>query len=102
MKEISVLDIFITTKELVLLMKYSPNNQILDLGVILYIYYNINLFNYLALTSTKIVQSNVINLLIYNINTITIKLLNLVRVILKSILYILELKLNLVSLTYLI
>ena len=102
MEEIGVLDIFITINKLALLVKHSPNNQILDLGVILYIYYNINLFNSLALTSIRITQGNIINLLARGINTIIIRLLNLVRMIFKSILYILELKLNLVSFARLI
>ena len=44
----------ITTSELALLVKHSAKSWILDLSIILYIYYNINLFNYIAPTSTKI------------------------------------------------
>ena len=94
--------IFIATSKSALLVKYSTNNWILDSGVILYIYYNINLFNSIAPTSLRVIQGNILTLLIYNISAIIVKLLNLARVVLESILYILKLKLNLVNLFYLI
>ena len=98
MEEIGVSDVLITTKESALLVKHSPDNWILDSGATLYICYNINLFDSLAPTFTRIVWGNVTNLLARGIGAVTIKLLNLARAILESVLYILELKLNLISL----
>ena len=54
-EEIGILDILITTIESALSMKHSPNNWILDSGVTLYICCDINLFDSLAPTSTRIV-----------------------------------------------
>ena len=58
--------------KLVLLIKYSSKSQILNLGIILYIYYNINLFNYIAPTLFKIIQGNALILPIYRIRAIII------------------------------
>ena len=62
----------VTISELALLIKYSSKSQILDLGAILYIYYNINLFDYIAPTLSKIIQRNALTLSIYRIRAITI------------------------------
>ena len=98
MEETGVSDVLIIIKELALSVKHSPDNWILDSGVTSHIYCDINLFNSLAPTSTRIAWGNATNLPAYSIGAVTVKLLNSARAILESVLYVLELKLNLVSL----
>ena len=92
----------VTISELALSIKYLSEFWILDLSATSYIYYDINLFDYIAPTLSKIIQGNALTLPICRIRAITMRLLNAARVVLKLVLYILELQLNLVSLSYLI
>ena len=51
----AIIPSIITISELALSVKHSSKSWILDLGAISYIYYDINLFNYIAPTSSKII-----------------------------------------------
>ena len=68
----AIIPSIVTISKLALLIKHSSKSQILDSGAILYIYYNINLFDYIAPISSKIIQRNTLTLPIYRIRAITI------------------------------
>ena len=77
--------------------KHSSDNQILNSGAILYIYYYIDLFNKIASILIQFVQSNTATLLVYSSKFIKVILLNSTSVILDLVLYILKIKLNILS-----
>ena len=51
----TIIPSIVIISESALLIKYSSESWILDLGAILYIHYNIDLFNHIAPTSSKII-----------------------------------------------
>lgn len=83
-------------------MKYSSDNWILDSGATSHIYYDINLFNSIAPTATRIAWGGVSTLPTNSIGAITVSLPNSAKAVLESVLYIPELQLNLVSLSRLL
>ena len=101
-EETGVSDVLITTNKSALLVKHSSDNQILDFDATSHICCDLNLFDSLALISTRIIWGGAITLPTYSIRSITVSLPNSARAVLESVLYILELQLNLVSLSRLI
>ena len=98
-EETGVSDVLITTNQSALSVKHSTDNWILDSGATSHIYCDINFFDSIAPTSTRIAQGGATNLPARGIGSITVKLPNSARAVLESILYMPKLQLNLVSLS---
>ena len=96
-EETGISDVLITNTALSV--KHSSDKWILDFGATLYICCDVNLFDSIAPTSSRIAWGNASNLPASGIGAITVKLPNSAKVILESVLYIPELELNLVSLS---
>ena len=58
----AIIPSIVTTSESALSVKYLTKSWILNSGIILHIYYDIDLFDYIAPTSTKITWGNVLTL----------------------------------------
>ena len=96
-EETGVSDVLITNTALSV--KHSSDKWILDSGATSHICCDVNLFDSIALTSSRIAWGNASNLPASGIGAITVKLPNSAKVVLESVLYVLELELNLVSLS---
>ena len=98
----AIIPSMVTTSESALSVKHSTESWILDSGATSHICCDIDLFDHIAPTSSRIAWGNASTLPARGIGAITVRLPNSARAILESVLYVPELQVNLVSLSRLI